>query len=122
MTFPFLWTGLVDLEYLKTFRACWSSLGERVEPCAENDVLPHPSAGRVRDYIINETGSSHDRRPEQTRAIWVHVRTPTPPLIWPDKLESDVVLKYVRGSVDQQMKRTPQRDSLGGAFWPAGAP
>jgi len=102
--------GLVDFEHPEASGDLRPALREGVEAGSEDDVLPNTTTSVLRNQILDEASPGNDRRAEEPRAIWVHVRAAAPAVIRIRQFEADLVFQHMRRRVDQHMQRPPEGD------------
>src|SRR5205823_7343684 len=113
---PRLRAGPIDLEHEQTGGKLRATLGEGVQACSEDDVLPDAAGSLSRDEIFDEAGAGHDGSAEGLRE-WAHVRTAAPSVVWSRQLQADFVFEHVRRRVDFHVQRTPQGDPHRRVVW-----
>jgi hypothetical protein len=110
---PRLRLGLVDLEHVQARRDLRPSLGERVKPRSQDDVLDDAARELLFHMVLDETGTSHDRRAKGPRER-AHVGSLLPVYVGCDECEAELVVEHVRWCVGEHVERTPERDADSG--------
>ncbi|SHT59212.1 Uncharacterised protein [Mycobacteroides abscessus subsp. abscessus] len=83
-------------------------LHERVQPCPQNDVLPHALRRTTFDEILDKASPGHHAQAGIDSSMRIHIGTFTPILFGRRQLQANEVGQHMRRWIEFHVQSPPQ--------------